>query len=85
MDKIDLYAWIGEDELGTGVTGLKQAVVPAGVIPMVATNLEKMNQEYIVKQLQNQSNMFGKKIRLCKFVLQEDVITLEPKKEPNDN
>lgn len=73
-----LYAWVGDDELGSGEVGLKQAVVPAGCIAMVACKEGRMDQDYIIKQLQAQANIFGKTIRLCRFVYQDEVIVLEP-------
>lgn len=30
------FAWVGEDELGSGEVGLKRGYVPAGLIPLVA-------------------------------------------------
>lgn len=33
--KMVLYAWVGEDELGSGEVGLKQALVPAGFIALI--------------------------------------------------
>lgn len=77
-NEIELYAWIGEDELGSGEIGLKQALVPAGYIPLVSTSLEKINQEYIREALQEQANTYKKTIRLCKFVMQNEITSLEP-------
>lgn len=64
---IELFAWIGEDELGSGVIGLKQAECPLGRIPMVATIEAKISQPYIEDQLGVQADHFGKKIYLCRF------------------
>ena len=35
-EPLTIYAWVGEDEYGSGRVGLKQGVVPAGIIPLVA-------------------------------------------------
>jgi hypothetical protein len=76
---MNLYAWIGEDELGSGEIGLKQALVPAGCIPMVSIRRDKIEKEDIVHQLQLQARRSGKPIRLVRFVLAEDVAVIAPK------
>ena len=76
--EICLYAWIGEDELGSGEIGLKQGQVPAGMIPLVAIDEFKIDRDYLQKALQEQANNYGKTIRLCKFVFVEEIITLKP-------
>lgn len=73
---INLFAWLGEDELGSGVVGLKQALTPAGMIPLVATTREKMDQDYIRKCLQSQARAFGKTISLVKFVFDKTCLEL---------
>ena len=73
-----LYAWVGEDELGSGEVGLKQAMVPAGCIPLVSVNDKKIDRNYILAQLQRQANVYGKPIRLCKYVFVEELITIMP-------
>lgn len=73
-----LYAWVGEDELGSGEMGLKQGIVPAGCIALVACKEGKIDQDYIIKQLQEQATRYGKTIRLCKFVYSENLITITP-------
>ena len=87
VKEVCLYAWLGEDEFGSGVVGVKQALVPAGMIPspnsswaipLVAIDQQKIDQGYILKALQGQANVYGKTIRLCKFVFVEEVVTLEP-------
>jgi hypothetical protein len=47
VKEIMLYAWLGEDEHGSGVVGIKQALVPAGYIPLVAKDEFKIDREYI--------------------------------------
>jgi hypothetical protein len=36
LKDIELFVWLGEDEEGSGEIGLKQALVPARLIPMVS-------------------------------------------------
>ncbi len=79
VKQIELFAWLGEDEFGSGEVGIKQARVPAGMVPLVASKDDKMSQDYIVNGLQQQANKYGKTIRLCKFIFVEEIITLEPK------
>jgi hypothetical protein len=69
--EIELYAWLGLDEFGAGVVGIKQAFAPAGFIPMVAVERAKMEQELIRKGLTLQAKLFGNTIRLCRFVFAE--------------
>jgi hypothetical protein len=78
VKEVVLYAWVGEDEFGSGEVGLKQAMCPAGCVPMVAVRPSKMDQTYIKDQLQQQANQYGKTIRFCKFVFAEEIMTLEP-------
>jgi hypothetical protein len=75
---MNLYAWIGEDELGSGEIGIKQGIVPAGMIPMVAIRRDKIEREDIIRQLQHQARTSGKPIRLARFVLVEDVAVIDP-------
>jgi hypothetical protein len=67
LEDIELFAWVGEDEMGSGEIGIKQARCAAGMIPMVAIRQEKMDQEYIREQLHAQGIKFSKKISLCRF------------------
>jgi hypothetical protein len=70
LEEIELFAWLGEDELGSGEIGLKQVQAPGDVrIPLVAIDEQKMRK--LQPQLEVQANYYGKKIRLCKFVLAE--------------
>jgi hypothetical protein len=66
---IELFAWLGEDEFGSGVIGLKQALVPAGRIPMAAVSREKMEKHF--EQAEAQAAQYGKRIYLCRFTLAE--------------
>lgn len=67
LENLELYAWVGEDEFGSGDIGLKQALCPAGMIPLVAVKQGKMEQDYIEKQMQRQAKTWGKRIRLVRF------------------
>lgn len=75
---IELFGWIGEDEKGSGEIGLKQALTPAGMIPLCATTQAKMDQGYIVDALKAQASTYGKTIRLVRFVYAEEIIVLRP-------
>ena len=79
MTTPDLYAWVGEDQFGSGEVGLKQADVPAGRIPLVATVQHKIGTADIVAQLQQMADEYGKPIRLVRYVPSDDVITLTPR------
>jgi hypothetical protein len=73
-----IYAWVGEDEHGSGKVGLKQAMTPAGMIPLAAVDLEKMDQDYLRQALQQQATTYGKTIRLVRFRFEEVEIQLDP-------
>lgn len=81
--ELEVFAWIGEDELGSKEIGIKAALVPAGFIPLVAKDQHKIDKDAIVEQLQAQANQYGKTIRLCRYQFVEEIITLEPKNELN--
>jgi hypothetical protein len=72
--EVELFAWIGEDEFGSGEIGLKQGIVPAGCIPLVAVKREKMASPQIVNAMQAQAAQYGKKIRLVRCVFAEVVL-----------
>lgn len=78
---MELYAWVGEDEYGSGEYGLKQAVSPAGIIPLVACKEGKIDQNYIKEQLQHQANVYGKPMRLCRFVFVQEMGIIYPEPE----
>jgi hypothetical protein len=71
LKTIELFAWLGEDELGSGEIGIKQALVPAGMIPIVAVNLSKVNRASIMQAMGKQAEDYGKKIYLCRFTFAE--------------
>lgn len=68
---VELFAWIGEDELGSGVIGIKQGLVPAGMIPLVATAPGKVNRAELLAAMGSQAMGYGKKIYLCRFTFAE--------------
>ena len=78
VKKVELYAWVGEDEFGSGQIGIKQALVPAGYIPLVSINGSRLSEDDIKDQLQKQARKYGKTIRLCKFEFVEEIVTLNP-------
>lgn len=83
LKEIELYAWVGEDELGSGEIGLKQGVVPAGIIPMVSISREKLEKYWnqAEEQAAEQGPYRGKRIHLCRFKLAE-IIKGTEKGEP---
>jgi hypothetical protein len=70
-----IYAWVGEDEFGSGRIGLKQGQVPAGMIPLVTMDYDryKIERAQVRDAMEMQSEAYGKKIRLVKFVFAEIV------------
>lgn len=79
---LEVYAWIGEDELGSGVIGIKQGVVPAGYIPLVATAEEKIGRNAIRVAMSLQAADYGKKIYLCRFIFADVRWATPDGKEP---
>jgi hypothetical protein len=68
---LELYAWVGRDEYGSGKFGLKQGVVPAGMIPMVAIDQKKLDQYWETAEAQAQN--WGQKIYLVRLTFAEVV------------
>lgn len=66
-----IYAWVGEDEHGSGKVGIKMGLVPAGMIPLAAMDYHLDRLAKMMPAMEAQAATFGKKIRLCKFVLTE--------------
>jgi hypothetical protein len=64
---LTMYAWVGEDELGSGVVGLKQAMVPAGMVPLAAMGHHLDRLTKLAPAMELQARQYGKKIRLVKF------------------
>jgi hypothetical protein len=88
IEGLELIAYVGRDESRqTEDVGLKQALAPAGLIPMVAVaaHRDRLERENIRAQFQAQANTFGRTIRLVRFVAVEVILTLDPGgAEPND-
>jgi hypothetical protein len=78
LRQVELFAWLGEDEHGSGEIGLKQALVPAGYIPLVAVHQDKVAQEYLRRAMAAQAATYGKTIRLCRYQLVEVLETIDP-------
>jgi hypothetical protein len=69
--QLEVYAWVGRDEFGSGVIGLKQGVVPAGTIPMVAIDQQKLDKYW--NNAEQQAEAYGQRIYLVKLVVVEVV------------
>ena len=67
LKQVELFAWLGEDEHGSGVVGLKQGLVPAGYIPLVATRQDKVHRDGITGAMSLQASVYRKKIYLCRY------------------
>jgi len=78
VKKMVLYAWVGEDELGSGKVGLKQGLTLGGLVPLVACEEGKVDQDFLIMQLRAQSSNYGKPIHLCRFVYEKELMVLEP-------
>ena len=79
LEDVRLFAWLSEDQLGSGEVGLKQALTPAGMIPLVAVAEDKMRQGYIVDQLMAMANRYDKPISLVQYRMERVLIRLEPR------
>lgn len=62
-----LYAWMGMDEMGSGEVGIKQGVVPAGHIPIVSIDKDKIHR--LKSQFEEQAAVYGEKIYLVRYRL----------------
>lgn len=78
MNIPDLYAYVGEDELGSGEVGLKAGLVPAGYIPLVVVDRDryKLERDEIVEQLGAQAREYKKEIRLVHYIAVETVLVI---------
>lgn len=74
MSELVIYAWIGEDELGSGKVGLKQGRVPAGMIALVAMDYDLHKIAKLLPQMEAQAAESGMKIRLMKFEATGEVV-----------
>lgn len=78
LNDLVIYAWVGEDDTeDTGVIGLKQGIVPAGIIPLVAMDFDQHKLEALAHQMEDMARTTGKKRYLCRFVMSEVVLTTE--------
>jgi len=78
LKEIELFAWLGEDdEHDSGVIGIKQGIVPAGYIPLVATMEAKVNRGAIRVVMNSLAAQTGKKRYLCRFTFSEVVLSTE--------
>ena len=75
LGPVELFAWLGEDELGSGEIGLKQADVPAGRIALVSIKPEKAFKYR--DQMEIQAKTYGKRIRLVRFAAAEIIYETE--------
>jgi hypothetical protein len=64
---LGMYAWVGEDELGSGRIGLKQAMVPAGMIPLAAMDYHLDRLDKLKPVMEAQAAASGKRIYLVRF------------------
>lgn len=64
--QLEVYAWVGRDEYGSGVFGLKQGQVPAGLIPMVAIDQQKLDKYWDNAEMQ--ALLHGQRIYLVKLI-----------------
>lgn len=80
-DTPELVAWVGEDQFGSGEVGIKAAQVRAGIIPVVAisSHLEKVTTEDLLSQFQYMADLWGKTIRLVRYVPVEELRKIEPR------
>lgn len=69
LKELQLYAWVGWNEFYPGELGIKQGRVPAGVIPMVSLDREKLEQYW--PQAQAQTIQYGRTIYLVRFEMAE--------------
>ena len=65
LASVELFAWLGEDEYGSGKIGIKQANVPAGTIAIVAIDRAKIEKHFAKDEAQ--AMLYGKRIYLCSF------------------
>jgi hypothetical protein len=75
LKSVELFAWLGEDEHGSTVIGLKQGLVPAGMIPLVAVDCLKVSRGGLLSAMNKQASDYGKKIYLCRYRIEEVIYT----------
>lgn len=77
--EIEIYAYLGADEFGSGRVGLKQAFGPNGLANLVVMDFDrhKIDNPQVRDSLEAMARKFGKKIRFCRLVLVEIVAETE--------
>lgn len=71
--KIEMFAWIGMDEHGSGRIGLKQGRTVAGFIPLATMDFDQNKLKKLKPGLEVLSKTFGKKIYLVRLEMVEIV------------
>jgi len=74
---VELYAWVGEDELGSGKIGLKQCLLRSELVPLVAVERGKVDRAYLIDGLAQQNARYGKRIYLVRFTACEIVKVID--------
>ena len=75
---LELVAWVGEDELGSGQVGLKHGLCAAGDdVPFVAIMDHMPKLTKLKPQLEAQARRYGKKIYLVRFLAYQIVDATE--------
>jgi hypothetical protein len=72
VSAVEILAWVGEDEEGSGVIGMKQVMIPGkGVTNLAATDKPDVwvSRDEIRAGMQAQADMYGKTIYLCRYKL----------------
>lgn len=79
LKDLEIVAWVGMDERGSGRVGIKQGQVPAGFIPLAAMDFDahKLQRPELLLQLEAQAATWGKRIRLVRFRAVEVVMETE--------
>ncbi len=75
LDGMELYAWIGDDELSSDGISIKRVLAPTGCIPLVALRREKA--EAMKAKMEADARTYGKKVRLVRFTVAEIVAETE--------
>jgi hypothetical protein len=78
IEGLEFYAWVGEDELGSGEVGIKRAFLNGQYMALVDTNPKKVDRLDFYLGLNAQAEKYGKKIRLVRFVAAEVVAETIP-------
>lgn len=78
---LELYAWVGPDDQldtgkRTGEIGIKQGLVPAGYIPLVAIAREKMERQ--APQMADMAVLTGVERYLVRFQAVEVIRAVHP-------